>query len=181
MTTLKGNKRWIYLAVILNLTGCGADSGSDGATSVQNSVTAGVARVELVSDALTVDYNGSITLNWTTSQVQDCVALGDWSGNKIVSGSETVSALTTDSQFTLTCNGSGGTVMKTVNVTVTQIGNGTALFSWMPPTQNTDGSSLTDLAGYKIWYGTSPGNYSDTITLAYSGEVCHPFHVKAAT
>ena len=82
-----------------------------------------------------------------------------------MSGSETVSALTTDSQFTLTCNGSGGEVIKTVNVTVTQISNGTALLSWTPPTQNTDGSSLIDLAGYKIRYGTSPGNYSDTITL----------------
>ncbi|MDH3636635.1 MAG: fibronectin type III domain-containing protein [Gammaproteobacteria bacterium] len=48
-------------------------------------------------------------------------------------------------------------------------GNGTALISWTPPTENTDGSALTDLAGYRIRYGTSPGSYSVTITLNGSG------------
>jgi hypothetical protein len=33
---------------------------------------------------------------------------------------------------------------------------GTAALSWTPPTQNTDGSSLTNLAGYRISYGTTP-------------------------
>jgi len=31
--------------------------------------------------------------------------------------------------------------------------NGTAMLSWTTPTQNTDGSPLTDLAGYWIYYG----------------------------
>lgn len=44
-------------------------------------------------------------------------------------------------------------------------GDGTALISWTPPTLNTDGSALTDLAGYRIRYGTSSGSYSVTITL----------------
>ena len=29
-----------------------------------------------------------------------------------------------------------------------------ATVSWTPPDTNTDGSSLTDLAGYRIYYGT---------------------------
>ena len=41
--------------------------------------------------------------------------------------------------------------------------------SWTPPTENTDGSPLTDLAGYKIRYGTSPGNYNNTITINNPG------------
>jgi len=35
----------------------------------------------------------------------------------------------------------------------------------VPPTENTDNSVLTDLAGYKIYYGTSPGNYSTPIII----------------
>jgi hypothetical protein len=31
--------------------------------------------------------------------------------------------------------------------------------SWTAPTQNEDGSVLTDLAGYKIYYGTATGTY----------------------
>jgi len=42
---------------------------------------------------------------------------------------------------------------------------GQAILSWDPPATNTDGSALTDLAGYKIYYGTSSGNYSTVITV----------------
>ena len=37
-------------------------------------------------------------------------------------------------------------------------GNGTATLAWQPPTQNTDGSPLTNLKGYKIHYGTAVGS-----------------------
>ncbi len=42
---------------------------------------------------------------------------------------------------------------------------GQAIISWDPPTTNADGSTLTDLAGYKLYYGTSTGNYSTVITV----------------
>jgi len=48
-------------------------------------------------------------------------------------------------------------------------GDGTALVSWTPPTQNTDNSTLTDLAGFKIHYGTFPGEYEETITINNTG------------
>jgi hypothetical protein len=34
-------------------------------------------------------------------------------------------------------------------------GNGTATLTWTPVTQNTDGTLLIDLAGYKVFYGPS--------------------------
>ena len=74
-----------------------------------------------------------------------------------------------DRQFTLTCSGAGGTVADTINVTVVLSNSGTALLSWTPPTENTDGSPLTDLAGYKIHYGTSPGSYNNTVTINNPG------------
>lgn len=46
---------------------------------------------------------------------------------------------------------------------------GTATLSWLPPTENTDGSTLTTLAGYKIYYGTSEGNYTETISIDNPG------------
>lgn len=42
---------------------------------------------------------------------------------------------------------------------------GTATLSWSPPTTNADGSPITDLAGYKIYYGTASGNYSQSIDV----------------
>ncbi|HET9388056.1 MAG TPA: fibronectin type III domain-containing protein [Steroidobacteraceae bacterium] len=41
--------------------------------------------------------------------------------------------------------------------------------SWEPPTQNSDGSALMDLRGYKIHYGSESGVYSDTIDLSNPG------------
>lgn len=42
---------------------------------------------------------------------------------------------------------------------------GSITLSWNPPTTNEDGSPLTDLAGYKIYYGTSSRNYSFYINV----------------
>jgi hypothetical protein len=48
--------------------------------------------------------------------------------------------------------------------------SGTATVSWAAPTQNTDGTPLTDLAGYKIYYGTSP----TTLTAAQVVNLANP-------
>src|SRR3989344_2041700 len=40
---------------------------------------------------------------------------------------------------------------------------GQAVLSWDPPTTNTDGSWLTDLGGYRLYYGTASGNYGSVI------------------
>ncbi|HXS91768.1 MAG TPA: putative Ig domain-containing protein [Steroidobacteraceae bacterium] len=46
---------------------------------------------------------------------------------------------------------------------------GSATLSWTPPTRNTDGSTLTDLAGYRILYGTSPSSLTQTLQVANPG------------
>ncbi|MCC6543675.1 MAG: fibronectin type III domain-containing protein, partial [Nitrospirae bacterium] len=43
---------------------------------------------------------------------------------------------------------------------------GQAVLTWDPPTTNSDGSPLTDLAGYKVYYGPTSGNYSTVINVA---------------
>ncbi len=53
-------------------------------------------------------------------------------------------------------DGAASASLAAFSVAVTQVSNGTATISWLPPTQNTDGTPLTDLAGYRIHYGTSP-------------------------
>jgi len=118
--------------------------------------------VSLSANPASVVMDGSTTLNWNSTNATNCAASGDWSGSMPTSGSQTINSLTTNSSFNLSCNGAGGTANESVNVTVAQSSNGTALLSWTPPTENTDSSTLTDLAGYKIRYGTSPGSYSDT-------------------
>lgn len=41
--------------------------------------------------------------------------------------------------------------------------------SWNPPTSNVDGSALTNLAGYRIHYGTRSGSYTQTVKVSSAG------------
>jgi hypothetical protein len=47
--------------------------------------------------------------------------------------------------------------------------SGSATLSWQPPTQNTNGSSLNNLAGYRIYYGTRPDNLAQSVNVANPG------------
>lgn len=46
---------------------------------------------------------------------------------------------------------------------------GAATLNWLPPTENADSSTLEDLAGYKIYYGTSPDSFPNVISISNPG------------
>lgn len=54
-------------------------------------------------------------------------------------------------------------------INVTQPDNGNITLAWQAPTENTDGSPLTNLSGYKIHYGTQSGRYSTTVVVDNAG------------
>jgi len=54
-------------------------------------------------------------------------------------------------------------------VTVQAVAVGSATLSWTPPTQNTDGSPLSNLAGYRIYWGPALGTYPNSVTLNNPG------------
>jgi hypothetical protein len=99
------------------------------------------------------------TFDSTTGRIQGTPATGDVGsyGNIMVSVSDgkTVAALPA---FTIN-----------VTVAVTQTGTGTAVLSWTPPQQNTDGSSLTDLVGYRVSWGMDPNNLTRSMDLPWGG------------
>jgi hypothetical protein len=98
-------------------------------------------------------------LTWdTTPAADDCVASGDWSGSKGPAGTETLPAITSSATYNITCE------WLDVSATLT----------WTAPTQNTDGTSLTDLAGFKIYYGmTQGGPYDEVVDIPDAGATTH--------
>jgi Putative Ig domain len=60
-------------------------------------------------------------------------------------------------------NGKASAALVAFSITVT---TGSATVFWTAPTQNTNGTTLTDLAGYTIYYGSSPGALTQTIQVA---------------
>jgi hypothetical protein len=53
-----------------------------------------------------------------------------------------------------------------VSAQTTSGGTGTATVSWVVPTENTDGSPLSNLAGYDIYYGTSQASLTKSVQVA---------------
>lgn len=45
----------------------------------------------------------------------------------------------------------------------------TVTINWTPPTENTDGTTLANLAGYRIHYGTASKRYTQAITVSNPG------------
>ena len=54
-----------------------------------------------------------------------------------------------------------------INVNVVASGNAT--LSWAPPTHNTDGSPLTSLSGYRIYFGQAPGVFTNILDVSNAG------------
>jgi len=48
-------------------------------------------------------------------------------------------------------------------------GGRAATISWDAPTTNNNGTPLTDLAGYRIYYGSSPEDLSHTVQISTVG------------
>lgn len=65
-----------------------------------------------------------------------------------------------------TSTGTGG---GTAGGPATGTGPGSATLSWQPPTENTDGTSVTNLAGYRLYSGTSRELLAVSRTIASPG------------
>jgi hypothetical protein len=64
-----------------------------------------------------------------------------WTASKAASGSQALAEITKTNKYDMTCAWPG--VVQTVTV------------NWDAPTENTDGTPLTDLGGYRVAVGTS--------------------------
>jgi len=57
----------------------------------------------------------------------------------------------------------------TVNAAAVTTTTGTATITWIAPTQNSDGSPLSNLAGYHVYYGTSSSSLTQMQAIAGAG------------
>jgi hypothetical protein len=74
-------------------------------------------------------------------------------------------------------NAAGTSSLAAFSITVTApgTGTGTATLQWNAPTQNANGSALTNLAGYKVYHGTSATALTDVRTLSSPGITTYVF------
>lgn len=68
-------------------------------------------------------------------------------------------------------DGQGSASLPAFSITVAEAGSGSgsADVTWTPPTTYTNGSTLTNLAGYDIYYGTSPTSLNQKVQVTNVG------------
>ena len=82
-----------------------------------------------------------------------------------LTGTPTTAGLTTDIRITVT-DSVNTVALAPFTITVTSPSpKPAAVLTWVPPTKNTDGSALTNLTGYRIYYGMQLGLYTQSIPI----------------
>lgn len=106
------------------------------------------------SDGSTQNLTSSVTWNSSNTGVATVSNAGSSKGlaTGVAAGTATIRA-------------TSGSVSGNTSLTVTAPVTDKATLGWNAPTTNVDGTTLTDLAGYKIYYGTSPGNYTEVVDV----------------
>jgi len=127
-----------------------------------------------------VSVNGSYFFTPTAGDPDDDVltfsvtGLPDWasfnSSTGRITGTPTDADVGTYSNIRITVSdGTKSASLATFSITVEAVSLGSVTLNWTPPTQNEDGTSLMDLAAYRIYWGTTPGSYPNSVTIDNPG------------
>ncbi len=91
-----------------------------------------------------------------------------------LSGTPTAADVGTYSNITISVSdGATSVSLPTFQIAVTQIADGSATLSWVAPTENSDGTPLINLAGYKVYYGISVTAMTQMVQIANPGIVTY--------
>ena len=96
---------------------CTGSAGSS-SQSAQVVVATPAPTVSLTAQPTTIAAGGNSTLTWTSTDATTCTASGGWGGVLATSGSLTMGALASNTEFVLTCSGIDGTASQATTVTV---------------------------------------------------------------
>ena len=141
------------------LVACSGSSGSSG--DGRSPSGSGPIAPGFSASSNLVEPGSTVILSWNLS-AQSCIASGGWNGERPATGSEQVGPISVQTTYTLTCSSGTGTIIEIANIRV----NGSVSLSWVPPTHNTDGTELNDLAGYRIYTGEHSRTYEQMLELA---------------
>lgn len=86
-----------------------------------------------------------------------------------LTGTPTSAQTVTSSNIRISVSdGTASDSLPAFSITVIGPNSGSIVLTWSEPTQNTDGSSLQDLSGFKIYHGTSSDALNDIVSIAAS-------------
>ena len=103
-------------------------------------------------------------LSFTVSGLPNWASFNDTTGR--ISGTPQSGDVGPYSGISITVSdGQSNATLGPFTITVQAMSLGSVTLNWTAPTQNEDGTPLTDLDGYRIYWGTTPGNYPNFVTI----------------
>jgi hypothetical protein len=175
----------LLVAAVL-LAACGDDSSTGGATTGSSTSGSGTATTgTTTSDVPSITGNaattilagqtysfqpsttdpGGGTLSFSITNKPAWASFDTSTG--LMSGIPTAAEVATYSNITISVsNGQASASLAPFTIVVTAAETtGSATLTWEAPVENTNGSPLTDLAGYTIYYGTNSADLTQTIKI----------------
>lgn len=144
-----------------------ASSGSASAPTISGTPPSSVTAGQAYSFTPTASGPAGTTLSFSIKNMPAWAAFNGSSG--ALTGTPSSAYVGTFSNIQISVSdGSQSASLSAFSIQVASSGSGTgsAALSWTVPTTNTDGTPLTDLAGFTVNYGTSSGSLNQTATVA---------------
>lgn len=189
MVTVRRLAPWkflLLLAAATVLAGCNDDSSTGGTTTTGVGTTTSSDAPTISGSAPTMvvagqTYNfqpsttnpGGGTLGFSITNKPAWASFSTTTG--LLSGIPTAAEVATYSNITIRVStGQASASLAPFAIDVTAAAStGSATLTWEAPEENTNGSPLTDLAGYTIYYGTNSSELTDTIRIANASETTY--------
>ncbi len=109
------------------------------------------------------DPNGDV-LTFTITNMPSWASFDATSG--ALSGTPSVQHLGTYANILISVSdGQDSVELPAFDIEVVPTGSGSLSITWSPPTESADGSSLNDLAGYRIHWGTQSGSHPNVLEV----------------
>ena len=182
-------KRYLFgcVTVCILLSGCsGGDSSSNSSqsqnTAIQSGSTSSVAPLDLSGVPSVIVAAGTrysfrptvssglnpVTLSFSIENAPKWASFNRASGELTGVPDETNVGNYSDIVIAVT-DGQTSARLNPYSIAVTQVQNGSVTLTWIPPTENVDGTPLTDLAGYQISYGHSATSLDQIVRIDNPG------------
>jgi len=177
---MRANLLWaILIGAVLGLTACfgsgkkngersGGFSTQNNAPTITGSPPSSILQGQAYEYTPTASDADGDTLNFTVTRKPAWASFDRATGR--LSGTPNSAAVGSYTNIGISVSdGRATAALANFSITVNQIGEGSATLSWTPPTANADGSTLTNLAGYHIYYGANRNVLNRSVALNNPG------------
>lgn len=171
----------LLVAVAILAVSCGGGGGGGGSGGGSAAPTSNTASLSLsgappgqilvgepVRFAPSVNNPQGRAMTFSASNLPDWLSINTATG--VVTGVPDASNVGTYRNIRITVEAGGATsTSHPYTIEVVAVASGSVTLTWIPPTQNADGSPLQNLAGYRIYFGRSPKTLTRSVTIESSG------------